>query len=644
LATASLAESLPAAESKRTKRRSTSHLKLVPEPKSLREQLRAACEETAARLDKSQPLSKDQMEQVARGVLERQGLPEGYVGWTMVVLATAFWREQVAAVPHSRRLFLLPHCLKHAEGCPADYDEFGLDCRKCGACSIADFRTLAEDLGYRVLVAEGSPIVLKIIVSGYVDAIVGVACLNVLEKAIDKILLAGIPCMAIPLLSSDCRNTGVDEDWVLEMIKLEHRQPQVQTRSYVHLMRGAAGMFEERELNRLTPRLRGGPSLAEMNGQGVNGLDPVAATEAIAHDFLGKGGKHSRPFITLAVYDALTGGHCTLGDGAACVAAIPDAVKRCAMSIETFHKASLVHDDIEDDDQFRYGNETLHRKYGIPTAINVGDYLIGQGYRLISREAPQIGAEAAADILDRMADAHLKLSEGQGAELLWRDSLNKQLAPLDALKIYALKTAPAFEAALYTGARLAVARAGGPCDTGAPAGQDSCSAKSLTLADFAALREPISQFARHVGVAFQVLNDLGDWRGDTHNKLSAGGDVLGGRPTVLWALALEALDEADRAELHALVGRTSDVADQPDIAAIHRVRALYERAGVFEKAQRLVEKYRERAEAVADAIEQDELRRLFYYLVDTVLDRPAEEPAPEPVVIPTAALSTAAAS
>jgi hypothetical protein len=74
------------------------------------------------------------------------------------------------------------------------------------------------------------------------------------------------------------------------------------------------------------------------------------------------------------------------------------------------------------------------------------------------------------------------------------------------------------------------------------------------------------------------------------------------------------------------------------------VRALYERAGVFEKAQRLVEKYRERAEAVADAIEQDELRRLFYYLVDTVLDRPAEEPAPEPVVIPTAALSTAAAS
>ena len=47
--------------------------------------------------------------------------------------------------------------------------------------------------------------VMKIIVGGYVDAVVGVACLNVLEKAIDKVLLAGIPCMAVPLLSSDCR-------------------------------------------------------------------------------------------------------------------------------------------------------------------------------------------------------------------------------------------------------------------------------------------------------------------------------------------------------------------------------------------------------------------------------------------------------
>src|SRR5205814_10687707 len=171
------------------------------------------------------------MEALGCRTLEEADQPECYAGLMMVVLATEFWKDQVAATPPSLRLFLLPHCLKHAEGCPADYDEFGLECKKCGACSIADFRSLADEMGYKVLVAEGSPIVLKIIVSGYVDAIVGVACLNVLEKAIDKILLAGIPCMAVPLLSSDCRNTSVDEDWVMRMIKVQTIARSPQTRS-----------------------------------------------------------------------------------------------------------------------------------------------------------------------------------------------------------------------------------------------------------------------------------------------------------------------------------------------------------------------------------------------------------------------------
>jgi geranylgeranyl diphosphate synthase, type II len=587
------------------RRRKTSHLKIVPEPRELRERLKARCVEVTARLDKSRPLTKDEMETLARRLLDEQSLPEGHLGWTMVVLASEFWRSQVAAVPHNRRLLLLPHCLKHAEGCPADYDDFGLDCRKCGACTIADFRTTAENLGYKVLVAEGSPIVLKIIVSGYVDAIVGVACLNVLEKAIDKILLAGIPCMAVPLLSSDCRNTSVDEEWVSEMISLPHTMepPGGQTRSYVHLMRAAARMFDREELARLIPRQRGGPSLAEMNGQGITGIDPIAGTEAIAHDFLGKGGKHSRPFITLAVHDALTGGLATGADGAAHLESLAPAVKRVAMSIETFHKASLVHDDIEDDDAYRYGDQTLHRKFGTATAINVGDYLIGMGYRLVSREAKTLGPDVVSDILDRLADAHLKLSEGQGAELLWRDSPGKPISPLDALKIYALKTAPAFEAAMFSGLRLA-----GPID---------------------AYIEPIGQFARHLGVAFQILNDLGDWSADNHNKLVAAGDILGGRPTVLWALALEGLDDLRRAELQKLVA-----AERVDATIVARVRELYQQADVFAKAGKLVDKYRQRAEAVADEIAPDELRQLLYYLIDTVLaDEEQQGESDEPHVI-----------
>ncbi len=113
---------------------------MVPEPLALREQLKSAAAERVAQLDKSRPAGKDELERIARDLLASQGLAEGFLGWTMVALATEFWRDQVAAVPPSRRLFLLPHCLKHAEGCPADYDEYGLDCKRCGACSIADYR------------------------------------------------------------------------------------------------------------------------------------------------------------------------------------------------------------------------------------------------------------------------------------------------------------------------------------------------------------------------------------------------------------------------------------------------------------------------------------------------------------------------
>ena len=580
-------------KSSSAKRRRTSHLKDVPATLELRESLRERCKLLAAKLDKSRPLTKDEMEVLVRRLLDEASEPESFVGWMMVVFASEFWHDQVAAIPPSRRLFLLPHCLKHAEGCPADYDEFGLDCEKCGACSIADFRGIAESMGYRVLVAEGSPVVLKIIVSGYVDAVIGVACLNVLEKAIDKIVLAGIPCMAVPLLSSDCRNTSVDESWVHQMLTVEPRTEVAKTESYLPVMRIASRMFEPDELKRLVPRVREGKDLRELNGSGLAGLDPIAATEAIAYDFLGKGGKYSRPFISLAVYDALRGEDESAESNRP--EPIADSVLRAAMSIEAFHKASLVHDDIQDDDPFRYGETTVHRKYGAATAINVGDYLIGMGYRLVSRESAELGADVTSDVLELLSDAHLRLSEGQGAELIWRDATDKLLKPIDALRVYALKTAPAFEAALLTGARLA-----GSID------------------DF---REPLKKFARNLGIGFQILNDLQDWRGDDDNKRAAGTDLLGARPTLLWALACDSLNQSDLDSL----GEVAQDSDLPAEQKIEQARRLYEQAGVFVKALQLVDKHRLRAQAAIDEVADEKLARLLQYLLDTVWDRPDDD-------------------
>ena len=184
----------------------TAHLKTVPQEREQRDRIRAEAFQFAKNNDRSKQMNKAALQKLGEDLLKQTGLDQQYLGFTMVAISNEFWRDQVSAIDFKRRLLLLPHCLKNAEGCPADYDEFGLDCRKCGACEVADFKTKAEDLGYKVLVSEGTPIVLKIIVSGHVDAIVGVACLNVLEKAFDKILLAGIPCVAAPFLSSNCRS------------------------------------------------------------------------------------------------------------------------------------------------------------------------------------------------------------------------------------------------------------------------------------------------------------------------------------------------------------------------------------------------------------------------------------------------------
>ena len=581
---------------KRAKRRSTSHLKAVPDTLPMREEFRTASERYVERLDKSKPFNKAELEAYSRELLAEMNQSEKYLGFMMVMIGNFYWKRQFLALPFDRRLLLLPHCLKHAEGCPADYDEFGLDCEKCGACSIADYKVRAEQLGYKVLVAEGSPIVLKIIVSGHVDGILGVACLNVLEKAIDKILIAGVPSYAVPLHSGDCKNTTLDQSWVWDCLDKYEPLPSQETNGYIPLMRASNRMFEG-QFSELLPPVRG-------TGKPEDFDSPLAATEAISYDWLANGGKRLRPFVTLAAYDAVTGGRGLTADLSERDLQFPRGVQRAAMAIEAFHKASLAHDDIEDDDMYRYGQETLHRRYGIGTAINVGDYLIGLGYRLVSSGASELGGDVVADVLDSMAGAHIKLCDGQGAEMRWQASGELELTPIDALKIYALKTSPAFEAALFAGLRM-----GGPVDE---------------------YQDMIPAFCRHLGVGFQILNDFKDWQGDDDNKLVAGQDALSLRPTLLLALALEAADGPQREELQEiLTGRAEDS------FRIGRLRRIYEDCGVFEKAHALIEKSRARAEALADDVQPDELRQLLYFLVDTVL---AEE-TPDPS-IPTAVLSS----
>ena len=148
--------------------------------------------------------------------------------------------------------------------------------------------------------------------------------------------------------------------------------------------------------------------------------------QEIAFEFLNAGGKRLRPRLCEAVYRSLK-------------PAGTDDLSALMEAIECFHKASLVHDDIQDGDEERYGRPTVWVQYGVPAAIAVGDWLVAHGYALIAES----GFANAAEMLAATARSHVRLSEGQGDELL---------GSTDYLSICERKTGEAFALAAALGA------------------------------------------------------------------------------------------------------------------------------------------------------------------------------------------------
>ena len=543
------------------------NFKSIPETKVQRELIRRHAADVAGRLSRNRPPNKQTLFGAAAELLKPLGYDHTYIGFTMVLINNEYWREEFAAIPFDKRLFMMPHCLKQAENCTAKMDDVQLHCNNCGLCSIADLNTVGNRMGYNVLVAEGTPVVLKLIASGQVDGILGIACLNVLEKAFDKVLQVGIPSLAIPLLRDTCHNTEVDEDWVLSALGYQ-KTGASRTRSFVPLLRDVGHYFDPKPLAEIVPPER----------DALPKGDKVAETERISLAWMRKGGKRFRPFVTAAAWQALTDSE-----------DVPLSVKRVAAAMEIFHKASLIHDDIEDDDDFRYGTETLHKSHSVPVALNIGDYLLGRGYRLIADEADSIGAEKALRILKKMAASHVKLSEGQGAELLWRKSAEKAISPLECMRLYALKTAPAFDAALYSGVVLGGGE--GKWD-----------------------RE-LSEFSKHLGVAYQIQNDLKDVAGDAANKVASFGDILKGRPTLLFALAMDAASDEDRADL------LKAAREGPETSVkLERLKEIYFKHETPLQAALLADKQRARAMTAVEGVNHDGLRALFTFLSATLLE------------------------
>ena len=188
-------------------------------------------------------------------------------------------------------------------------------------------------------------------------------------------------------------------------------------------------------------------------------------------------------------------------------------LQRLAIAVECFHKASLVHDDIEDNDRLRYGEPTLHETHGVPIALNVGDFLVGEGYRLIG--LCEVPVENRLAMLQAASAGHRALCLGQGAELAWMQT-PQPLRSGEVLEIFRQKTAPAFEVALRLGAAYAGAHA--------------------------ELGEILGRYSEALGIAYQIRDDLDDTQGETD-------DLSAMRPSLPLALLTERVHaKADQRE------------------------------------------------------------------------------------------------
>ena len=192
----------------------------IPPTPQQRERIRDLARAFLAEKRPVPPLSLAELRGFTEEFALRHGISHLFADYAGVILNSELWRDRLAAVPFQRRLLLLPKCLRIEDRCPAPFDEFGLLCKQCGLCSIQELQAEAERLGYAVLVAEGSAVVLAILQTGKIDAIVGVSCLSVLEKAFPYVESAAIPGVAIPLLQCDCKDVTVDLDWIWEVIRL----------------------------------------------------------------------------------------------------------------------------------------------------------------------------------------------------------------------------------------------------------------------------------------------------------------------------------------------------------------------------------------------------------------------------------------
>ncbi len=303
--------------------------------------------------------------------------------------------------------------------------------------------------------------------------------------------------------------------------------------------------------------------------------EPKGLYEPIAYT-LASGGKRLRPTLALIAAEAIVNEGLLNGD------AIAHTVP-AALALEIFHNFTLLHDDVMDRASVRRGRPTVHVKWNDNTAILSGDQMLIEAYKQLA----QVPADKLPQVLKWFNEMATAICEGQQYDVDFEHQRHVRIE--DYMMMIEKKTSVLIANALRTGGYIAGAN---------PAQQ-----------------EALYQYGLHIGLAFQIQDDILDVYGDpkTFGK-AIGGDICCNKKTILLLTALEQADAETKAELEQWL----EVSDR-DAEKIAAVTALYNRIGVRERAEKLMEQHTALALAQLDKLPQnkatDKLRELAEKLV-----------------------------
>mgnify|MGYP001606861236 FL=1 len=288
---------------------------------------------------------------------------------------------------------------------------------------------------------------------------------------------------------------------------------------------------------------------------------------------LSLGGKRIRPVLTLMAADIFD------GDYKKAISA--------AKAVEMFHNFSLVHDDIMDDAPLRRGNETVHEKWNVNTAILSGDAMLILAYQYFE----QYNTEVFRDLAKLFSKTALEVCEGQQYDVDF-ETRDDVTIP-EYLKMIEYKTAVLLGAAMKMGAIVA-----------------ETSEENANL---------IYNFGLNLGIAFQLQDDYLDAFGnpETFGK-QVGGDIIENKKTYLYLKAMEFSNEENQQQLLHLFS----IQPQDNTDKIESVKAVFNASGASKATQDAIANYTEKAFETLEKMHLSEDKKMILRLFgDKLMNR-----------------------